>query len=207
MCPRAYRSPSRESATAETRDRILASARARLGVEGAVNFTIDAVADGAGVARMTVYNQFGSKRGLVEALSDELAVRGGIRRLPEAFQARDAQTGLQILIEVFTGLWRQERLLIRRLRAVQTLDPELSRTNRDERRRQALLVLLRRMASETGRPAPDQVETSADLILVLTSFDAYELLLASGRDADSVAGLIVDSAMRLLEGPSTNHPG
>lgn len=207
MCPRAYRSPGRESAAADTRDRILASARALLSVEGAVNFTIDAVAEGAGVARMTVYNQFGSKRGLVEALSDELAVRGGIRRLPEAFQARDARTGLQILIEAFSGLWRQERLLIRRLRAVQTLDPELSRTNRDERRRQALLVLLRRLASETGRPAHDEVETSADLLLVLTSFDAYELLLASGRDADSVAGLIMDSAMRLLEWPSTSHPG
>ncbi len=207
MCPRAYRSPGRETASAETRDRILASARALLSEEGAVNFTVDAVAEGAGVARMTVYNQFGSKRGLLEALSDELAVRGGIRRLPEAFQAGDARTGLHILIEVFTGLWRQERLLIRRLRAVQTLDPELSRTNRDERRRQALLVLLRRMASESGRPAQDQVETSADLLLVLTSFDAYELLLASGRDADGVPGLIVDAAMRLVDGLSTNHPG
>lgn len=198
MCPRTYRSPGREVAAAETRDRILASARALLNAEDSMGFTIDAVAEGAGVARMTVYNQFRSKRGLVEALSDDLAVRGGIRRLPEAFQARDAITGLGILIEVFTGLWQQERLLIRRLRAVQALDPELSRSNRDDRRRQALLVLLRRLAAETGRPADEEFEAAADLLLVLTSFEAHETLTAGGRDAASVAALVLDSALRLL---------
>jgi AcrR family transcriptional regulator len=198
MSPRAYRSPGRESAAAETRARIIESARALLSSQGPVTFTIDAIAEGANVARMTVYNQFGSKRGLVEALSDDLAVRGGIRRLPEAFQAGDGLTGLEILVDVFTGLWEQEQLLIRRLRAVTTLDPELSRSNRDARRRQALVVLLRRLSAETGRPPAEEIEAAADLLLVLTSFEAYESLAAEVRDRRSVAELVSAAARRIL---------
>src|SRR5579859_170627 len=154
MSPRTYRSPVREAASSETRTRILEAARSLLSQSGPAAFTIDAVAAAADVARMTVYNQFGSKTGLVEALSDDLAVRGGIRRLPEAFTAGDAMTGLAILVEVFTSLWSRERALVRPLRALALLDPELARSNRNLRRRQALTVLIRRLASETGRPAP-----------------------------------------------------
>jgi AcrR family transcriptional regulator len=198
MSPRAYRSPDRHRAATETRARIVESARALLSREGPVNFTIDAIAEGADVARMTVYNQFESKRNLVEALSDDLALRGGIGRLPEAFQARNGLSGLEVLVEVFTGLWERERLLIRRLRAVATLDPELSRSNRDERRRQALAVILRRLSAETGRPAPEDLDTAADLLLVLTSFEAYESLAGAGRDRRAVARLVVAAAKQIL---------
>jgi len=198
MSPRPYRSPSRESASAETRSRIIESARASLSRQGVVTFTIDAIAEAANVSRMTVYNQFGSKRGLVEALSDDLAARGGVGRLPEAFRAGDAVRGLEILVDVFTGFWERERLLLRRLRAVTTLDPELSRTDRDARRRQALAVLLHRLSAETGRPAPEETETAADLLLVLTSFEAYESLAAGGRDQRTVAQLVTAAAKRLL---------
>jgi AcrR family transcriptional regulator len=202
MSPRAYRSHSRDSASAETRSRIIESARALLSTQGAVTFTIDAIAEGANVARMTVYNQFGSKRGLVEALSDDLAARGGIGRLPEAFQAKDALTGLEVLVEVFTGFWERERLVLRRLRAVTTLDPELSRSDRDGRRRQALAVLLHRLSAETGRPAPEEIDTAADVLLVLTSFEAYESLAAEGRDQRTVAQLVIAAAKPLFSLPS-----
>jgi AcrR family transcriptional regulator len=92
--------------------------------EGAVAFTIDAIAAGADVARMTVYNQFGSKRGVIEALSEELAERGGIKDgMPRVLQAENALSGLEILVDVFTHFWWHERLLLRRLRAVIALDP------------------------------------------------------------------------------------
>jgi AcrR family transcriptional regulator len=197
MSPRSYRSPARENAAAETRARIIEAARAVLSGQGAITFTIERIAEAADVARMTVYNQFGSKRCLIEALSDDLAERGGIGRLPEAFSAGDALTGLQILIEVFTGFWERERQLLGRLRAVIALDPELSRSNRDERRRQALAVVLCRLSDETGRPPPSEVETATDLLLVLTSFEAYESLSA-GHDQQSVVRLVTDAARRVL---------
>jgi AcrR family transcriptional regulator len=174
------------------------AARTLLSGQGAVNFTIDAIAERADVARMTVYNQFGSKRGLVEALSDDLAARGGIGRLPEAFRAADALTGLEILVDVFTGFWEGERSLMRRLRAVITLDPELSESNRDAWRRQALTVLLDRLTAETGRPSHKEIDAATDLLLVLTSFEAYETLAAAGRDRRTVAEHLVAAVNRVL---------
>jgi AcrR family transcriptional regulator len=198
MSPRSYRSITRERAAAETRERIIVATRALLSGEEAVTFTIDAIARQADVARMTVYNQFGSKRGLVEALSDDLAERGGIGRLPDAFRSADALTGLEILVDVFTGFWERERLLLGRLRAVMLLDPELNQANRDVRRRQALMVILDRLSVETGRPAPAEIDASADLLLVLTSFEAYETLATAGRDQPAAARLVMAAAKRLL---------
>src|SRR5438034_816285 len=71
MSPRPYRLGQRQVAADETRSRILNAARAQLETEA--SFSIDAVARRADVARMTVYYQFGSRRGLLEALIDDLA--------------------------------------------------------------------------------------------------------------------------------------
>jgi AcrR family transcriptional regulator len=198
MSPRPYRSEGRQAAAAETRARILEAARALLSVEGTVTFTVDAIAEQADVARMTVYNQFGSKRGLVEALSDDLALRGGIGRLPAAFQAESALAGLEILIQVFTGFWASERLVLHRLRAVAALDPELAESNRDARRRQAISVVLRRLGTDTGRPAPAELERLTALLWVLTGFDTYEQLASVGRNAKEIADLIFATAQQLL---------
>src|ERR1700736_1193195 len=104
MSPRPYRSESRQAAAGDTRARILGAARALLSTEGPPNFTIDAVAARADVARMTVYYQFGSKAGLIAAISDDLAERGGIGNLPKAFMVPDPRAGLEVLVDVFMGL-------------------------------------------------------------------------------------------------------
>jgi AcrR family transcriptional regulator len=197
MSPRAYRSATRQATSSETRTRILDAARELLGRPGASSLTIDAVARAANVARMTVYNQFGSKKGLVEALSEDLAERGGIGRLPEAFSAPDAGAGLRVFIEVFTGFWASDTTLIRRLRALTVLDPELNRTARDPRRRYALEQLLRRHAAETGRPAPADRQAAVDLLLALTSFETYEAL-AWNRSPEAVTAIIGYAAGRVL---------
>lgn len=182
---------------AETRRRIVDAARAVLSRPGNATFTVDSVAAAADVSRMTVYNQFGSKRGLVEALSDDLAIRGGVGRLPDAFRAGETTAGLETLVEVFTGLWARERILVRRLRALALLDPDLARSNRDERRRRAIGVLVRRLGVETGRPAPADQQAAIDLLLALTSFETYENL-AHDRSAEAVARILIFAARRLL---------
>ena len=166
-----------------------------------MNFTIDAIAEQAGVARMTVYYQFKSKRGLVEAISDDLAMQGGISRLPEAFKVSDAWDGLTILVEVFVRFWASDRLVLQRLRALSTLDPELAHEDRNQRRRQAIVVLLQRLAAQRGTPPPEDFERSADLILILTSFEAFETLSAGDRDPDAVARLVTSAIERLLGRP------
>jgi AcrR family transcriptional regulator len=194
MSPRTYQSNRRQSATNETRARILEAARSLLSRAGRATFTIDAVAELADVARMTVYNQFGSKPGLVAAVSDDLAARGGIGRLPQAFMAPDPMAGLEILVQVFMHLWESERLVVRRLRALSTLDPEFAdHEDRNQRRREAISVLLHRLD-----PLPADLDGMADLLTAMTSFESYETLAASGRDADATARLISTAIRRLV---------
>ena len=197
MSPRPYRSAAREEGSAETRRRILDAARELLGHPETTDLTMDAVARAADVARMTVYNQFGSKKGLVEAISEDLAERGGMGRLPEAFLAADARAGLHKLVEVFAGFWASDRTLIRRLRAMVILDPDLAATGRDLRRRYAIGQLLRRHAAETGRPGPADFEAATDLVLALTSFETYDTL-AEGRGHEAALGILTFAAGRLL---------
>ncbi len=195
MSPRAYQSERRTSTARETRTRILEAARRLLSQGGGSPFTIDAVAELADVARMTVYHQFGSKPGLMAALSDDLASRGGIGRLREAFTTPDALSGLDILVEVFMHMWESERLVVQRLRALSALDPDFAdHEDRNQRRRQAITVLLRRLT-----PPPADLDDKADLLTAMTSFESYETLAVHGRDAGAAARLISAAIRRLLE--------
>jgi AcrR family transcriptional regulator len=194
MSPRPYQSERRQAATNETRARILEAAHSLLSGPGRATFTIDAVAEQADVARMTVYHQFGSKPGLIAALSDDLASRGGIGGLPRAFMAPDPMAGLEILVQVFMHLWESERLVIQRLRALSTLDPDFrDHEDRNQRRRQAIAVLLGRLSPPLG-----DLDDNADLLTAMTTFESYETLAAGGRDADAAARLISAAARQLL---------
>ena len=198
MSPRAYRAEGRRAASAETRARILEAARGLLDGGGPLSFSVDAIAERADVARMTVYNHFGSKRGLVEALSDELAARGGIGRLPEAFMAPTAGAGLRRLVEVFVGFWDAEQVAIRRLRALNAIDPELTRGNRDVRRRQAIEVLAERFAVESGAISAAELDQVVDQIWVLTAFDAYDHLASTGKSVDEIVEVLWKGIERLI---------
>jgi AcrR family transcriptional regulator len=195
VSPRSYQSERRAATTMETRSRILEAARALLSRAGGAPFTIDAVAELADVARMTIYHQFGSKPGLIASLSDDLASRGGIGRLAEAFIVPDPINGLEILVQVFMHLWDSERLVVQRLRALSVLDPDFTdHEDRNQRRRHAITVLLQRLT-----PPPADLDDKADVLTAMTSFESYETLAAGGRDADATARLISAAMRRLLD--------
>src|SRR4051794_40005171 len=119
MAPRPYQSSQRQAGGEQTRSRIIIAARDLLsGSGGLPGFTIDAVARQAGVARMTVYYQFGSKLGLLEALFDSLSIRLGAERLYEALRRPTARAALLDFIVVFGQLWEADRLIIRRLQGL-----------------------------------------------------------------------------------------
>ena len=85
MPKRNYVSSARASAAAETRERIIAAGARLLRKDASIaNFSLDVVAKAAGVTRLTVYNQFGSRRGLLEAVFDDIAHQGGLFELAEA---------------------------------------------------------------------------------------------------------------------------
>jgi AcrR family transcriptional regulator len=183
----------------EGRERIVLAARALLEADDDEPFSIDAVARRAGVARMTVYNQFGSKTGLLEALFDHLAVRGELVRMPELFAEKDAVKALDAFVALFGRFWTSNRRAHRRLRAAAVHDPELFAAieSRNERRRRGLTELTRRLATIATSPLP-----SAELVnvlFVLLSFETFDALAGDSRTPTDVTPLLQRMA-RLIVG-------
>src|SRR5437867_12013171 len=128
MSPRPYRLGRRKPAADRTRARVLRAARELLAARaGAQPFSVDAVARRAGVARMTVYHQFGSRRGLLEALFDSFAAGGELpAHLAAAFQRPDPLDSLADAVAAFARLWAAGRPRLRRVRSSGVLDPGLA---------------------------------------------------------------------------------
>lgn len=198
---RRQRTPQGEA----TRARILTAARVAV-EEGFQAFTIDRVALRAGVSRMTVYYQFGSKHDLLEALFDWLADRGGLDRLAEAFRRPDALEALETFIEVFCGFWASDRVGIRRLRGWASLDPEAEKggQGRDAWRREGMEVIVRRLREEYDTPPPARVAETIDLLHTLTSFESYDNLARTGRRQGEIVALLTRAARAVVgQGPGT----
>ncbi len=193
MSPRPYRLGQRQAAAEQTRTRILTAARELLADSSGISgFSIDAVAHKADVARMTVYHQFGSKIGLLEALSDSLAAHGGMEYLANAFRQPDALDALDEYITVFSRFWQSDRLVTRRLRALSALDPDFEQVvrARDERRREGLSVIVRRLVEKYGRPAPEAVDEMVNILFTLLSFECFDTLAGPTRDIEEVSPVV-----------------
>ena len=193
MSPRPYRLGQRQVATEQTRARILNAARELLLTSDAFyGFSIDAVARQADVARMTVYHQFGSKIGLLEALSDSLAAHGGMEQLANAFRQTDPLEALDEYIRVFSRFWQSDRLVTRRLRALSTLDPDFEQVvkARDERRREGLRVIVLRYVEKYGKPAPEVIDEIINILFTLLSFETFDTLAGPAQSIEEVSQLI-----------------
>ena len=202
--PRAYKSPRRDAAAARTRCRIVIAAATILGAaEGIGGFSLEAVAKKANVTRLTVYNQFGSRRALLEAVFDERAARGGLRRIADAMAGSDPQAGMQQIIAIFCDFWSFDPKALGLLHAAGANDPEFEASvrERNERRRRLLSVLVRRMA-EDRQLRPKTIRDLVDVLFALTSFPFFSQLTAAGRTADAacqlIQGLAADAVRRAL---------
>jgi len=201
MSPRPYRSPRRRVAAKRTRARLLKAARSMLAAPDGIS--LDAVAKKAGVTRLTVYNQFGSRRALLEAVFDDMAERGGLHRIREAMAKTDPQVALQQIVLIFCDFWSVHRGALWRLHAASATDPEFEESlrARNQRRRHLLSVLVDRMI-EGGGKRPEVVIELIDVLFALTSVGFFWELTAGGRKANAVCHLIqalaADAVQRAL---------
>jgi AcrR family transcriptional regulator len=205
VSPRPYRSPRRAAAATKTRARLLAAAAAILGAPAGIGgFSLEEVARKAGVTRLTVYNRFGSRRALLEAVFDERAARGGLHRLAKAMAASDPHAGLLQVIAIFCDFWSYDPRALGRLHAAGASDPEFDASvrERNERRRSLLLALVGRMAVGLSPPR-DAVHDLVDVLFALTSYPFFSQLTAGRRTADAacrlIQGLAMEAVRRMME--------
>jgi AcrR family transcriptional regulator len=198
MSPRHYQLGKRQDQIDESRRRVIDAARSLLGEAGSYRaFTVDAVAKDADVAKATIYYQFESKTGLLEAVCDALAEAGGMSGLAAAVTNPDPIAALRLFVETFGRFWDVDRSAMRRLRALAALDPEVGAviSARDDRRRMGLGVLVGRLVEEGRETRRARPEDLVRILQVLTSFETFDGL----AKPDQPLTAVVDDVASLVE--------
>jgi AcrR family transcriptional regulator len=206
MSPRPYRLGKREEVIDQSRRRIQDAARELLRDAAAYpGFTVDAVARRADVARATVYYQFGSKTGLLEAVCDDLAEAGGLAELARVFTNPDSDAAIDGFITAFAGFWAADRIVMRRLRALAALDPDVGLViaARDQRRREGLVILVGRLPAGTAAAA----EQTVRLLYTLTSFETFDTLAGPDQDLAYALPIVIRLAGAVLSLQAPERPG
>jgi AcrR family transcriptional regulator len=192
MSPRAYKLGQRQAAIDETRGRVITAARELLVSADPGRFSIDAVAQKADVSRATVYYQFRSKLGLLEALFDSVAAAGGMAGLADAFGQPDPLAALDDYIAVFGRFWGSDRMLHRRLHGLAALDPDLGEAllARQEWRRRGATALVSRFTEQQGTPPAELQPDVIDVLFTVTSFETFDALAGADKTPEAVVPLV-----------------
>ncbi|HLW86911.1 MAG TPA: TetR/AcrR family transcriptional regulator [Terriglobales bacterium] len=198
MSPRRYRMGQRNNAAERTRARILAGARELLALpRGFSEFNVDAVARKSGVARMTVYYQFSSKAGLLEALYAQSTGRNETAQSADALRKTDSLAALLEFIDGFIRVWNSDRVVIRRIHALAALEPELTQSvqTRNARRRRDLEAILKRVRGQYGHPSFGKFPEALELVYMLTSFETFDHLAGSSGRPGGIADAVKRMAL------------
>jgi AcrR family transcriptional regulator len=198
------RTGARARAAADSRAKVLAGARAVLSDPADPGWGMGTVAAAAGVTRMTVYNQFGSRTALIEAVLDQVVARDRMDRLVDGTRELDPADALRAAVLTTCRFWHAERPLLRRLFAVAYTEPAVAAllARREVWRRDQFVSLLSRFA-----PAHPVDGAVLDVLVAVTSFPAYDRL-GDTADAPDVAADVLHRLIReLVPGHPDRGPG
>ncbi|HEY2596872.1 MAG TPA: helix-turn-helix domain-containing protein [Candidatus Dormibacteraeota bacterium] len=189
---RRYRLGRRQGAVDRTRLAILTAAR-ELVASGEAGLSAGAVARRAGVSRITVYNQFGSKAGLL----NELARDAHSRPAAGAPDPTDPLAELRRRIADSCSMWASDAALFRRLPRMGTL--ELASPHDDR-------ALAERLAAADRLRPGCSLKEAEDVIGAITAFTVFDRLHKDGRRSSGAVGeILMRLASTILDGQATPH--
>jgi AcrR family transcriptional regulator len=200
MATRSY-TRGRQQTSGKTVDRVLEAAERMIRAGAFHTATMDELASAAGVSRATVFNRFGSKLGVLEALFTRAIEGPEMEAIQKALELEDPVAALAGAIDAACAIWDREGYIHEHLQAIAVLEPEaraLIDEQRDEQRadlrglarRLARAHRLRQGVSEARAVAVLHAVTSLETFLWLRR--VYGLSVRQTRDA------IVDLAGSLL---------
>jgi AcrR family transcriptional regulator len=202
MATRKYEQRLRADAAAQTRCRILDAVYQWLREAPSEPASIDRIARMARVARPTVYQVFGSRAGLFEAVGADLHERGGFSRMLQAAAHPDAREALCGGIRGVVEMYAAHRDVLRVLSSMALLDAAAvggAIQRMEQGRAGGMARLAQRLADQQALRADVTAGQAADLLWLLTSFDSFDLLY-TGRDLSSeeTATTLIATAERSL---------
>ena len=193
MATRSYTASGRRGSP-QSVDRVLEAAERLIGEDAFHAATMEELATAAGVSRATVFNRFGSKLGVLQALFTRGIEGPEMRAIQEALAIEDPVEALEAAIDASCVIWEAYAPVHEQLQAIVVLEPEASaliKRQRDEQRadlqaltrRLARAGRLRRGISGTRVTATLHMLTSLETFLWLRR--EYRLSLRQTREAIS----------------------
>jgi AcrR family transcriptional regulator len=202
MATRRYEQRLRAETAEDTRRRILDAVYQRLREAPTQPASVEEIARTARVARSTVYLIFGSRAGLFDAVTADLMQRAGFERVTTAVAHPDAREHLRQGLRAGVEVYAVDRDVHRILFSMAMIDPEVAggAMQRMEERRSGGMAYLARRLAEQNLLRPDVSESdAAQMLYVMTSFDAFDLLYTGrGLPADEVGRLLGEMAERAV---------
>jgi AcrR family transcriptional regulator len=188
--------------TDRTRASILEAARRLIEQSGPEQWTMEAVADDAGVTRMTVYRYFPSRTDLLIATVRHVdETEGAIRLFAPVGEAESGIDALNAWSRILSGYIPRIGPAARALMAAREVD-EAAAEAWDDRMgalRRWPLVIARRLESEHRLADDLTVEDAADLIWAIASVQVWDAL-TNGRSwsASKYQGLLLGVLQRAV---------
>lgn len=200
LCKRPYDLGKRQELSGRKRATILAATRAQLESNGFLHLTMDSLARESGVTRQTIHNLFGTKGGVLEALFDELALDAGVERLRDVMQQSSAEAMLTGFVEVFTGFWAKDRMLLKRIHGIAAIDPEFGTAveARNRRRQMASTRIVERLGKKSAENGGDETRLRIAALYALTSFEFFDVLAEIFGNMDDAASAVLMLAKKAL---------
>jgi AcrR family transcriptional regulator len=196
-----YQLKQRAQSVAHTRQRCIEAARRVIAERGLHRLTLSEVARAADVSRPTVYQQFGSKLSLIDAVTRDLDHRGGYEQIVGALTIEDPVESLFASIRAGYGVYACDPQLFRQLYGVAAGDPDLAQlmAMREVGRRNFVSQLVARLDSSSRlRPGVNHADATA-ILLALThfaTFDQFQTVPDARPAADIAIAILTQTLLR-----------
>jgi AcrR family transcriptional regulator len=199
---RSYDTTRRREAAERTRERMLGAARHQFAERGFSATTVEAIAEAAGVSPQTFYTAFGSKRGVLFALLDNMPAAADPAALAKTLAAApDAKRQLALLVDYRLRLYAGSLDVLEAVRAAAAHDPDVAAvwSEGEERRRRNQQALLSSWHAQ-GDFRPGLTRRRADDVLwAMTGPDVYRLMVVErGWGRKAIRDWLVDLLTREL---------
>jgi AcrR family transcriptional regulator len=174
MATRSYTASRRRGRPASV-ERVLDASERLIREDAFHSATMDQLAAATGVSRATIFNRFGSKLGVLQALYSRCLESREMEAVLEAFAVEDPAVALDAVVDTSCAMWEEHGFIVEQIQAIATLEPEASAMLEAQRedQREALQGLTRRLA-RAGRLRPRLGEARATATLhMLTSLESF----------------------------------
>lgn len=177
---RTYKSETRQAQAAQTKRRILESAKTLFQAQGFEGVTIEEMAQTAEVSAPTIYGLFQSKRGVLRALMDDALPADQFEALvKKAMQEKSPEKHLALSAKIARHMYDAERAQMAIFQGASILAPEFKEVEqmREQRRYKRQEESIKMIAKAGALLKGLQVSKARDILWAFTGRDMYRMFV------------------------------